>query len=90
VSCYGACVAPKRRSAKTPRLLGARNGVSLLRRGLFGEGRWRVHVGLAIIGISALRRAMGRPERVVYTTELEPGQKLVIEHFPEHLSDSRR
>jgi hypothetical protein len=53
-----------------------------LRRGLL-EGRrgWLV-VGLTATGLRLIARMMSRKPEVVYTTELEPGERIEIRALP--------
>ena len=70
-----------RKKASTERK--PRWGVGFIRRGLLGEGRWQLALGVVLLGLSAFRRAVAREEKVVYTGRLEPGQIMQIRHLTE-------
>ena len=50
------------------------------RRGVLGNSRPWFWVAVATYALRALRRLMGRDEKVLYRHELSPGQTLVIAH----------
>ena len=50
-------------------------------RGVGGSRGW-LAVGLVAGGLQMARRAIKREPDVVYLEKLEPGQSLVIQHFP--------
>ena len=56
--------------------------VTFIRRGLLGEGRWRLRLGLFLFAVTTLRRWMERDEKIVFVEELGLGQTLQITHLP--------
>ena len=50
-------------------------------RGVGGSRGW-LALGITAGGLQLARRAIKREPDVVYREELEPGQSLVIQHFP--------
>ncbi len=57
-----------------------------MRRGLLGGSRAWLAAGVAAWVVRAARK----PAQVVYRTELEPGQQVVIDHLTETARDLRR
>ncbi len=53
-----------------------------LSRGLAGGGRFWVTLGAVAGGLRLLGKWVGDEPQVVYCEDLEPGQSLIIRHFP--------
>ncbi len=56
---------------------------SLVRDIAIGGTPWRRRLALVLFGWSLLRRVAARSEEVVYSTTLQPGQRLVVDHLSE-------
>jgi hypothetical protein len=54
--------------------------VNALRRGVLGDSRPWFWFAVVSYSFRALRRLLGRTEKVLYREELRPGQTLVIAH----------
>jgi hypothetical protein len=59
-----------------------RLGWRFLRRGVLDQSSWQLRLGLALFGLAVLRSLWARKEDVVYSTTLDPGQRLEIRHLP--------
>ena len=72
----------RRPGGKGQRTFTRATAVNFIRRGLLGEGRWRLRLGLFLFAVTTLRRWMEKEEKIVYAEELRVGQTLQITHLP--------
>ena len=79
--------------AKRPSWARARKGVltrataiGFIRRGLLGDGRWRLNVGLFLLAVGTLRRWTQRDEELVHIERLQPGERVLITALPKDAS----
>ena len=60
--------------------------IGFIRRGLLGDGRWRLQVGLALLAVGTLRRWLQREEELVHIERLRPGERVLITALPKDAS----